>query len=92
MFTKTPVAAGSKRKELQGPAQAIQALRKAIPPPQEVGESKEKAVEDPHLHLAAMGGSRGQKVLEVRIAAVEEEVGEEGAAAVEGKGPESFSD
>jgi hypothetical protein len=90
MFTKTPVAAGSKRKEPQGPAQVIQALRKAIPPPQEVGENRGRAAEDPHLHLAAMGGSRGQKVLEVRIAAVEEEVGEEGAAAVEGKGPESF--
>lgn len=86
MFTKTPVAAGSRLKEPQGPAQVIQALRKATPLPREVGESRGRAAEDPHLPLAAMGGSRGRKVLEVRIAEGEEEVGEEGAAAVAGKG------
>jgi hypothetical protein len=91
MFTKTPVAAGSKRKEFQGLAPVIQALRKPTPPPQEVGESRGRAAKDPRLPLVEVDGNPGRKVLEDLI--VEgEEGGEEGAAAVAGRGSESFSD
>ena len=77
--TRTPGADGSKHRELKGPDQA---LRKAIPLPQEVGESKEEAVEDLRLPLVEMGGNRGRKVLAV-LRAVEAE--EAGAATGDGK-------
>ena len=83
MSTRIPVADGSKRKEPQSPALVIRALRKAIPLPQEVGESRGGAAEHPRPPLAEMGGNPGRKVLEVPRAA-EEEVGA-GAAADAGK-------
>jgi len=75
MSTKTAEADGSKPREPQGPDPVIRAPRgKAIPLPPEVGERRGRAVEDP-LPTAGMGGNRDRKALEVRIAAVEEEVG-----------------
>lgn len=87
--TRTPVADGSKRKEPQSPAPVIRALRKAIPLPQEVGGSRGRAAKDPLLPLAEVDGNPGRKVLEVRRAAVEEEVGAAVAAADAGKNPHS---
>ena len=84
MFTKTPVAAGSKRKEPQGPAQVIQPLLKATPLPQEVGESRGRAAKDRRLPLVEVDGNPGRKALEDLIAEGEEG-GEEGADAVAGK-------
>jgi len=89
MSTRTPVADGSKRKEPQSPARVIRALREAIPPPQEVGESRGGAAIHPRPPLAEMGGSPGRRVLEVPRAA-EEEVGAAGAADVD-KAHDAFS-
>ena len=79
MSTRTLVADGSKRREPQSLARVIRAPREAVPRPPEVGEAKKKA-EDPRPPLAEMGGNPGRKVLEVRIAAAEEEAGAEGGA------------
>ena len=76
MSTKTAEADGSKPRGPQGPDPVIRAPQgKAIPLLPEVGERRGRAVEDPRLPSAGMGGNRDRKALEVRIAAVEEEVG-----------------
>ena len=85
MSTKTLAVAGSKRREPKDPDRVIRELRKATPLPQKVGESRAGAAKR-RLPLAGTGGNRGRKVLEVRRAAVEEEVGV-GAAADAGKNP-----
>ena len=72
--TRTPVADGSKRKEPQS-----RVPRKAIPLPQEVGESKGGAAKHPRPLLAETGGNPGRRVPEVPRAG-EEEVGAAGAA------------
>ena len=83
--TRTPAADGSKRRERQSlaPARAIQALRRAVPLPQKDGGDKKKRAVDPRLLAEVQtAGNPRRRVLEVRRAAVEEEVGADvGAAA-----------
>ena len=82
-FIKTQAAAGNKRKVPQGPTRVIQADRKPIPLPQEVGESKGRAAGPPRPRLAEAAGNPGQRVLVVHIAAEE---AADGAAAAEAAG------
>ena len=81
-FIKIQAAAGNKLKVPREPTRVIQADRKPIPLPQEVGESKGGAAIHPRPPLAEMGGNPGRRVLEVPRAA-EEEVGAAGAADVD---------
>jgi len=88
MSTRTPVADGSKRKEPQSLARVIRALQEVTPLRQEVGESRGRAAKHPLPPLAEMDGNPRRRVLEVRRAAEEEEVG--AAAADADKGADAF--
>jgi len=87
-FIKIQAAAGNKLKVPREPTRVIQADRKPIPLPQEVGESKGRAADPPRPRLAEAGGNPGQRVLVVHIAA-EEGVDGAGAAAEAAGNPNS---
>lgn len=85
--TRTPEAVGNKLKEPQNPDRLIPAFRKAIPLPQEVGESRRRAADHRPLAEAKAVGNPGRIVHEAPIAEVKEGVGEGvGAGAAAGPG------
>ena len=83
--TRTPAADGSKRRERQSPARVIQVLREVTLPPQKVGDRKKRAADRQLMAEVGTAGNPGQRVREVRRAAVVEEVGVEEEVARAGK-------